>query len=130
MNEKLDELSFTLYAAKHYNNAGHLDTDEFFNDLKRFKYLKRLFNKYDEGGDLKERLILNHIIIIYNVFGAIPATRMLFFRLEEHLCYLKPFLEFLGYLPKEVKNIGFYAKDINCHDIMADENIRKVLQKI
>jgi len=130
MNEKLDEVSFTLYAAKHYNSAGSLDTDEFFNDLKRFKYLKRLFNKYEENGELKERLILNHIIIIYNVFGVTPATRMLFFRLEEHMRYLEPFLEFLGYLPKEVKNIGFFAKDINCYDIMGDDNIKKALQEL
>lgn len=130
MNEKLDELSFVLYAAKHYINPGCLDTDEFFNDLKRFKYLKRLFNKYHETGELKERLILNHIIVIYNVFGPTPATRMLFFRLDGHHCYLKPFLEFLGYLPRRVENIGIFGKDVDCLDIRSDANIEKVLKSI
>lgn len=130
MNEKLDELSFVLYAAKYYANPGCLDTDEFLGDLKRFKYLKRLLNKYHETGELKERLILNHIIVLYNVFGVVPTTRMLFFRLDGLHSYLKPFLEFLGYLPKRVNNIGIFGKNIDIIDIMPDENIIKVLKKI
>lgn len=130
MNDKLDEISFVLYAAKHYNNPGCLDTDEFFNDLKRFKYIKRLLNKYHETGDLKERLILNHIIILYNVFGVTAATRMLFFRLDGLYNYLKPFLAFLGYLPKRVENIGIFGKDVNCSEIESDKNIEKVLTSI
>jgi hypothetical protein len=130
MNEKLDEISFLLYAAKYYENPGCLDTDEFLADLKRFKYLKRLLNKYHETGELKERLILNHIIILYNVFGVVPATRMLFFRLDGLYSYLKPFLEFLGYMPKRVENIGIFGKTVDCVDIISDENIEKVLRKI
>jgi hypothetical protein len=130
MHEKLDETNFILYAARHYDISGCLDTEEFFNDLKRFKYLKRLLNKYQETGELKERLILNHIIILYNVFGVTAATRMLFFRLEGLHSYLKPFLMFLGYLPKRVENIGFYSKSIDCIDIMPDKKIEKVLKKI
>jgi len=130
MFDKLDETNFVLYGAKHYNNPGCFDTEEFMSDLKRFKYIKRLFNKYEETGDLKDRLILNHIIILYNVFGVVATTRMLFFRLEEHHRCLKPFLEFLGYLPKEVEKIGFYGKTINCYDIMADDYIKKALNKI
>lgn len=130
MFEKLDEMSFVLYAAKYYNNPGCLDTDEFFNDLKRFKYLKRLFNKYHDTGELKERLILNHIIILYNVFGVTPTTRMLFFRLEGYHNYLKPFLQFLGYLPKRIENIGLFSKNIDCIDIRSDTNIEKALKKI
>ena len=130
MNDSLDETNFILYAARHYDNPECFDTEEFFSDLKRFKYLKRLFNKYQESGELKERLILNHIIVLYNVFGVVPATRMLFFRLNEHYEYLKPFLDFLGYLPKAVINIGITNKRIECSDINSDEKIVKVLNKI
>ena len=61
--QKLDESNFILYAAAHYDNPQCYDTDEFYDDLKRFKYLKRLFNRYKETGELKERLILNHLIV-------------------------------------------------------------------
>jgi hypothetical protein len=130
MIDSLDETNFVLYAAKHYDNPECFDTDEFFSDLKRFKYIKRLFNKYQESGELKERLIINHIIILYNVFGVAAATRMLFFRLNGHYEYLKPFLEFLGYLPKTVVNIGITNKTIVCSEIAGDETIQKVLRKI
>lgn len=130
MLDKLDETNFVLYAAKHYDNPECFDTEEFVSDLKRFKYLKRLFNKYHESGDLKERLILNHIIVIYNVFGVVPATRMLFFRMDGMLVYLKPFLEFLGYLPERVHNIGYTCRTIKCDDIDGDINIKKILENI
>ncbi len=130
MFDSLDETNFVLYAAKYYDNPECFDTEEFFSDLKRFKYLKRLFNKYQESGELKERLILNHIIVLYNVFGVVPTTRMLFFRLGEHYEFLKPFLEFLGYLPKTVFNIGLTSKTINCSEIVGDETIKKVLKGI
>lgn len=130
MNEKLDETNFVLYAAKHYDNPECFDTEEFFSDLKRFKYLKRLFNKYQESGEIQERLVLNHIIIIYNVFGATAATRMLFFRLKEYPSYLKSFLDFLGYLPDKVMNIGFENKTIYCDNIISDNHIKKVLENI
>lgn len=130
MIDKLDETNFILYAAKHYDNPDCFDTEEFVSDLKRFKYLKRLFNKYHESNDLKERLILNHIIVIYNVFGIVPATRMLFFRMDGLHSYLKPFLEFLGYLPSRVDNIGYSCRTINCYDIKSDQNIKKILENI
>ena len=130
MNDSLDETNFILYAARHYDNPECFDTEEFFSDLKRFKYLKRLFNKYQESGELKERLILNHIIVLYNVFGVVPATRMLFFRMTVHYEYLKPFLDFLGYLANTVINIGITNKRIECSDIASDENIIKVLKNI
>ena len=67
--DKLDEFNFLLYAAKHYDNPQCYDTVEFYDDLKRFKYIKRLLNRYVEEGDLKERLILNHIIVLNNEIG-------------------------------------------------------------
>ena len=82
MNLDLTEDNFTLYAIKHYDNPACKGIAEFNDDLKRFRYLKRLFNKYTAGKDLKERLILNHLVVIYNLFGAEAATKMLFFKVE------------------------------------------------
>ena len=100
--DNLSEDNFLLFAAKNYYNPRCIDADEFYDDLNRFKYVKRLVNRYTNGGELSERLILNHIIIFYNVFGIEAATRLLFFRLEEDLHpLLKTFLVFLNYLPEE-----------------------------
>ena len=101
MFENIDEGNFLLYAAKYYENQQCHDIEEFYDDIKRFKYLKRLFGKYEESGDLKERLILNHLVVLYNIFGD-AATRMLFFKLSEYLPYLKPFLVLLNRLPDMV----------------------------
>jgi hypothetical protein len=125
--EKLDESNFLLYAAKHYDNPQCLDTEEFYDDLKRFKYLKRLFGKYDEAGELRERLIINHLIVLYNVFG-IHATRMLFLKLEPYYSYLKPFLVLLKYMPDKI--ILSDSRVIFSSDIPMDNNIIEVLRKI
>ena len=130
MIEKLDETNFLLFAAKHYENPECFDTDEFLVDLNRFKYVRRLLNKYSNDGTLKETLILNHIIVIYNVFGVGPATRMLFFRLSGLHKYLKPFLSYLGYLPKAVEGIGFDCQTIICDQIESDLVIEKALKEI
>lgn len=130
MVEKLDETNFLLYAAKHYDNPSCFDTLEFYEDLNRFKYLKRLFSRYDETSELKERLILNHIIVIYNLFGVEPATRMLFFKLKGYYHYLKPFLVFLNYCPEKVVGIGLDNRTINTSDILMDPIIIQTLRKI
>jgi len=130
MHEKLDETNFLLYSAKHYENPQCYDTVEFYDDLKRFKYLKRLFNIYAENGDLRERLILNHIIVIYNVFGLVPATRMLFFKLYEYKEMLKPFLELLNYMPDQIVNIGLQGINIKSSDIESNVYIKKRLKSI
>lgn len=128
--EKLDESNFILYAAKHYDNPQCFDTVEFYDDLNRFKYLKRLFNKYIETGDIKERLILNHIVIIYNVFGVVPGNRMLFLKLKGYEKFLKPFLVFLNNLPDTVFGIGESGENIHTNDIPMDTNIIDLLRKI
>jgi hypothetical protein len=98
----LTDKNFELFAAHNYNNLQCMDVDEFKQDLKRFKYLKRLLRRYTEKGDLQERLILNHLIILHNVFGIEPAHRMLIFKSDtEHYEVLKPFLVFLHVLPKD-----------------------------
>ena len=129
MIDKIDDTNFLLYAAKYYDNPQCFDTLEFYEDLARFKYIKRLFNRYEESGDLKERLILNHLIILYNVFG-IPATRMLFFKLEGYYHMLKPFIILLGNMPDMVHGIGIENKTIYSSDITMDETIVKFLRKI
>ena len=96
---RLTESTFLLFASKHYDNPQCSDISEFEEDLKRFQYLRKLFGRYRQDDDLKERLILNHLIIIYNVFGP-EATNMLFMRLHEYHEYLKPFVEYLNFMPE------------------------------
>ena len=100
----LDESNFILYAAKYYDNINCSSYDEFEDDLKRIKYLKKLFKKYRDTGELKVRLILNHLIILYNVFEHTACTNMLCFKLFDYLDLLKPFLIFLSFWPN-TKNI-------------------------
>ena len=89
-----------IFAQRHYDNRG-ASKEEFEDDMKRFKYLKRLFRKYDTSKDLKMRLIINHIIILANVFGVEAATTLLFFKIEKnHWSILKSFLIFLHYMPE------------------------------
>ena len=128
--QQLDDSNFMIYAAANYDNPQCYDTDEFYDDLKRFKYLKRLLNRYKETGELKERLILNHITVIYNVFGPTPATRLLFFKLEGYYNLLKPFLVFMSHMPDLVSGIGINNKTIKNVDIDMDLGIIKALRKI
>ena len=93
--------NINMFAMKHYDNPSCVDEQEFLDDMKRFKYLKRLFRKYDTSKDLKMRLIINHIIILANVFGVDAATTLLFFKIERnHWPILKAFLVFLQYMPE------------------------------
>jgi len=130
MREKLDESNFLLYAAKHYDNPNCYQTLEFYDDLNVFKYLKRLFNRYEETGELKERLILNHLTVLYNTFGTEPATRMLFLKLRGQYQILKPFLVFLNTMPEVVYSIGVDNTNIKSSDIYMDEKIVEILRSI
>jgi hypothetical protein len=129
-DEKLDETNFLLYAAKYYDNPHCYDTLEFYDDLNRFKYIKRLFNRYEETGELKERLIINHLTVLYNIFGAEAATRLLFLKLRGHYHFLKPFLVLMGYMPDVIRSIGIEGKNIINSDIPMDEKIVDILRKI
>ncbi len=98
----LTEDNYTFFAIRAYCNSQCKNLDEFHEDLNRTKYLKRLFRRYQATGQLRERLILNHIIIFYNVFGVEPATRLLFFKIEEELHpLLKTFLVYLNCCPEQ-----------------------------
>lgn len=123
---KLGESTFLLYAAKHYDNPHCHDVSEFEEDLKRFQYLRKLFGRYKQFGDLKERLILNHLIIIYNCFGT-NATDMLFMKLEEYHEYLKPFVEYLNFMPERIE---YSDKVIYANKIISDPIIKEKLGEI
>lgn len=126
--EKLSERNFLLYAAKNYDNPQCMDIEEFKDDLKRINYIKKLFNKYRTAGELKERLIINHLIVIYNTFGSEAATRMLFFKLNEYKDLLKPFLVFLNYMPNYIE--GVEDTIIRSSDISLDSKIVAKLREI
>ena len=129
-DDRIDETNFLLYAAKHYTNPSCFDTVEFYEDLSRFKYIKRLFSRYEESGELKERLILNHIIILYNLFGVEATTRLLFFKLKGYYHCLIPFLQLLNYLPEKVYGIGIDNSTIVTNDIITDPGIENILKNI
>ena len=116
---ELNNDNFVLFASRHYNNNQCTDVEEFYEDLQRFKYLKRLFSRYEQG-DLQERLILNHLIVVYNVFGIEAANKMVFYKIEEkHYSALKPFLIYLNYI-----------KENDYIDVPLDQNIVDKLRKL
>ena len=123
---KLNEESFIIYAAKYYDMQKAASIEEFNEDIKRFQYLKRLFKRYDEDNELRVRLILNHLIVLYNCFGPM-STNMLFMKLEGYPSYLKPFVMFLNYLPEHIEYSG---KIINSNTIPSDPIIIEELRKI
>ena len=99
LETNLNDSNVQLYAAKHYYNPTFSDIEEFNEDLKRFKYIKRLVNRYLDQENMAERLLLNHIIVVFNVFGIEPALNILKVKLDErHWPVVKPFLVFLNYI--------------------------------
>lgn len=129
MVEKLTNENFLIYCAKYYDNPQCHSTEEFIEDLRRIKYIKKLITRYVEHNDLKERLILNHIIILNNVFGAELLCRILLLKMRNEFKYIKPFLVLLNILPEKVYNVG-EEKIIFTDLISMDENLVRVLRKI
>jgi hypothetical protein len=127
MKFDLTEDTFLLYAIKYYDNAGYKGIQEFYDDLKRIKYIKRLFSRYKSGGGLKERLILNHITVLYNLFGAEATAKMLFFKIDK-ACWseLKTFLLYLNLMPE---NVVLY-KNIKDTDIPINLEIANTLREL
>jgi len=126
MYDELNENNFLVYAAKHYTG---FTTEEFIEDLNRLKYIKKLITRYIENKDLKERLILNHIIILNNVFGPDVLCKMLFLKLRPQMKYIKPFLILINVLPEIVYNVG-NEKVIDTNTIDMDINIINKLRNI
>jgi hypothetical protein len=123
--EKLNENNFILYCMHNYDNPQCHSIEEFEEDLKRFLYLRKLLSRYKRNGELKERLILNHIIVLYNVFGE-ATLNLLLYKVEEELWdSLVTFLVYLDRMPEEVPTHSLILSDI-----VLDENIISALRKI
>ena len=121
----LTDDTFLIYAIKNYSNPSFETMSDFEEDIQRIKYLKRLLGRYQRKGILKHRLILNHIIILQNIFGAVPTSRMLFFKLDPITYpYLKTFLDYLSYLPENDAEIP----EVKISEIPSDLNIFRILQ--
>jgi hypothetical protein len=128
MFDELNEDNFMMYAMKCYA-APNCVMSEFEGDIKRTKYLKRLFRRYKVTKTLKERLIINHIILLNNVFGPDVTARILFYRIDERdFDILKTFLWYLNILPEVVR--GIRGKTIHTSEIPIDMNIAEILRQI
>jgi hypothetical protein len=125
----LNDGNFLIYAAKSYDRP-HILQSEFEDDLKRLKYVKRLIRKYRQTGDFKERLVLNHVIILANVFGVEATTNMLFFKVDqEDFPVLKTILLYLNYMPTHFK-VSFDKYIIRQEEIPVDLSIADRLRNI
>ena len=119
---ELNEENFLLFAIKNYENPQAVTKEDFDRDLNHFKYIKRLFRRYKNTGVLKTHLLINHFVILYNIFGE-ATTPMLFFKIDNDLwSYMKTFVVFLNRLPEYPK--GYI------HDIPIDQYCAKELEKI
>ena len=126
--DDLNNDNVMLYAAKAYDKPNCI-MSEFKEDMKRFNYLKRLFQRYRKLGELRERLIINHLVVLYNVFGPEVTTRLLYFKLnKEDYSSLKTYLLFLNYMPNIVR--GIKGSDIHSSSIPVDMKIAEVLRNI
>jgi hypothetical protein len=97
--DELNEENFLLFASKNYKNPQCTNIQEFYDDVYRFKYIKKLLRRYEKNGDLQERLILNHMLILYNVFDIESANKMMFYKINsEHWPALKTFLIYLNFI--------------------------------
>ena len=127
--DDLNDENFSMYAMKEYNDIQCTDIEEFYDDLKKIKYIKRLFNIYKNTGQLKERLILNHLIVFYNVFPLQSGTRILFYKIEKDFWpMLKTFLIFLDRMPEKIDSIR--GETIRSNDIQLDDGIVTRLRAI
>jgi hypothetical protein len=120
--DELNEENYIIFAIKHYENPQAMTQEDFFEDMKRFKWIKRLLNKYKNTGELNIHLIINHFMVLYNVFGE-AATPLLFYKLNKELwSILKTFVLYLGRLPEYPKT--------SIHDIPIDIECLKILKSI
>lgn len=103
--EKLTNENYLIFCAQHYNGNKYYTTEEFVEDLNRVKYIKKLVTRYTENDELKERLILNHIIVLNNCFGPDITCKILYLKLKKQMKYVKPFLVLLNILPEKIYNV-------------------------
>ena len=127
--DDLNDDNFLMYSMREYSNMQCTAIEEFYDDLKKIKYIKRLFNIYKNNGQLKERLILNHLIVFYNVFSVQAGTRILFYKIEKDFWpMLKTFLIYLDRMPDKVDSIR--GEVILASDIKLDDGIISRLRSI
>ena len=120
--DELNEENYIIFAIKHYENPQAITQDDFFEDMKRFKWIKRLLNKYKNTGELNVHLVVNHFMLLYNVFGE-ATTPLLFYKINKELWgVLKTFVLYLGRLPEYPKT--------TIHDIPVDIECLKILNSI
>lgn len=129
MPENLNDANFLIYAARHYDNPQCHTTEEFIEDLKRIKYIKKLITRYINNGELRDRLILNHLIVLSNVFEPEHLCRILYLKMKSQFGYIKPFLLLLNVLPDKLYHIRD-EKVIHLDMIPMDERIIESLRKI
>lgn len=129
MREKLTHENFLIYCAKYYDNPQCHSTEEFIEDLKRIKYIKKLITRYEETGELKERLILNHLIVLSNVFDPENLCKILYLKAKKQFKYIKPFLLLLNIAKAKIYNIND-EEIIDIESIIMDENIIKILRNV
>lgn len=128
MFDDLNESNVLLYAAKCYDKPSCIQS-EFDEDYKKFRYIKRLLNRYRISGKLKENLLINHLILTQNVFGIDASTRILFFRIDKRdWSALKTLLIFTSAMPKVVR--GIRGQDIISSDISLDQNLVDILRRL
>ena len=126
--DNLTSENIMMYAMKIYDKPNCI-MSEFKEDMKRFNYIKRLFKRYRKLNEMRERLVLNHLVVLYNVFGAEPLSRLLFFKMsKDDYSALKTYLLFLSCMPDVVR--GIKGSDILSSDIPVDMNIAKVLREL
>ena len=125
----LTEENFTMYAIKHYSNPSCGGIQDFNDDLRRLRYIKRLLGRYRQSGEIKERLVINHLVVFFNVFGVEAATKMLFFKIKESLWpELKTFLVYLNYMPQVVVvTPGMHLPE---SEIPLDQVLVEILRKL
>lgn len=127
--DRLTDENFLLFCAHYYDNSKYTSTEEFVEDLNRIKYIKKLITRYVEGDELKERLILNHIIVLNNCFGAEILCKILYLKLNAQLKFIKPFLVLLNILPDKIYNVNDEVV-IDTNLIEMDQNIVNLLRKV
>ena len=126
--DELNNDNVTIYAVKAYDRPNCV-MSEFKDDMKRFNYLKRLFKRYRKLNELRERLVLNHLVVLCNVFGPEVATRLLFYKMaKDDYPALKTYLVFLSVMPDKVR--GIKGQDIISSDIPVDMKIADILRDI
>lgn len=126
--DKLTDENFLVFCAKVYDNPSAHSTEEFLEDLSRIRYVKKLLTRYQDTGDLKDRLILNHIITLHNCFG-VHLAKILFLKTEKQYHMIKPFLILLNALPAVIYSVGKYDK-VYTDEISLDPIIVQRLREI